>query len=861
MTTPMFQQYHALKASHPNAILFFRMGDFYEVFYDDAKIASKVLDIALTSRNRNDPNPIPMAGVPHHAATSYVQRLTEEGFRVAIAEQVQLPSEAKGLVKRKVVKVVTPGIALDPGYLDANSGNYLVSICVQETTWGIAFLDASTGHLKTTQVGSVEDVLTEIARLEPRESILSPEAQKVPTLTKSLQASQILQSELEEEAWETNEATRELCDAYRVTDLSSLDLTDLQAATSAAGAVIRYARTLTGGSFSNLQPIQTYRNGKHLVLDETTRRNLEVSRTMLGGKRKGSLVWLLDQTSTAMGSRMLREWLAFPLLDIREIKTRQDAIAVLREHFSEGEKFAETLKEVADIERIIGRVTQGTGNARDLAGLRRSLNAAPRALKFLTTLPGLQDWLPEDPCTDLRDTLNAWLVDDPPISITEGGMFRQGVSAELDEFITLSVEGVNHITQLESNERDLSGITTLKIRRNRMFGYYIEVTRANLHKVPEDRYLRKQTLTNAERYITAELKELEDKVLGADERRKTLEHALFVQLRDDVRLEVERLSALARKLAALDALCNFAGLANEWDWVRPTVNNETTTDIVAGRHPVVEALLKESRFIPNDSCIGAPDRRFVVLTGPNMSGKSTIMRQVAVITLLAQIGSCVPASSAKIGVCDRIFTRVGASDNLSEGQSTFMVEMAETAVILQNATNRSLVVLDEIGRGTSTYDGLAIAWAVAEEIADNIGCRGFFATHYHELCELASGRSGVVNQSVSVIEKDGDIIFLRTLQDGGANRSYGIQCAKLAGLPKHVVKRAGDMLRQFEQAGPRNERNQLSLFGHTPSSSEPTEPPPVPPSDPLREALETLDPDDMTPRKALDALYQLRKLR
>ncbi|MBW1880127.1 MAG: DNA mismatch repair protein MutS, partial [Deltaproteobacteria bacterium] len=798
MTTPMFEQYHALKATHPNAILFFRMGDFYEMFFEDAEAAARELDLTLTSRNKNDPNPIPMAGIPHHAAGSYIQRLVENGYRVAIAEQVEDPALAKGLVRREVVRVVTPGVVLDTAALEAKAPNWLVALCRDQGRYGLACLDLSTGDLRGTTLDALETALGEVHRMEPREALLAPELAGDAEAREALSRHEAVISEVEPEAWQATEAVRVLCETLGVGDLAGFGVVPDDPMVRAAGALVRYARDTSGGALRNVHRLHPYQVSGYMVLDDTTRRNLEITRTLLGGRRRGSLLGLLDRTATAMGGRLLREWLAFPLLEVPRIERRLSAVATLVEEPERRDALRRALKAVADIERIGARVTQGTANARDLAALRRTLDAVPEVAASLEGLPALAHRIPEDPCPDLLAELERWLVPDPPQTLTEGGLINRGCHPELDELVALSLEGMGVMTLMEGKEREQTGIPSLKIRRNRVFGYYIEITRAHLHKVPE-RFLRKQTLTNAERYITPELKELEEKVLGADERRKELEYQLFVELRERVAVTSPRLLALARQLAALDALSNLAEVAVRERWTRPEVDEGTAIHIRGGRHPVVEALMDEERFVPNDTSLDTEERQLIILTGPNMAGKSTVMRQVAQIVLLAQIGSFVPAEAARIGLCDRIFTRVGATDDLARGQSTFMMEMSETASILHQATGRSLVLLDEIGRGTSTYDGLSIAWAVAEDLADRVRCRALFATHYHELCELADARPAVVNQSIAVSEWGERIVFLRRLKEGGSSRSYGIQCARLAGLPEHVVERARGLLTRFEK--------------------------------------------------------------
>ena len=745
---------------------------------------------------------------------------------------------------------------MDASYLDASEGIFVVAVCAeQKGRYGLAFFDVSTGDLKVTEVDSETEVLAEIARLQPLEAILSPKAQKHSVFMSVFKTNKVTVSSIEDEAWLKSEARRELEFTMRVADPTSFGLADMQAGLRAAGAVVRYGRVRSGGVLTNLHEIRPYYTHSFMILDETTRRNLELSKTLLGGQKRGSLLWLLDHTATAMGSRLLREWIAFPLLDPPSIHKRQRGIRAFSDLGETRPLFSEQLQQVADIERLTGRLSQGLAGPRDLHALSRSLESIPTALQYIQGFEGLASWIPTDHCGDLYATLDKHLVGDPPQSSTEGGIFKEGVSDALDELISLSVSGIQHLNALEAEERTATGISSLKIRKNRMFGYYIEVTRAHLHKVPE-RYMRKQTLSNAERYITPELKELEDKVLGAEERRKRLEYEMFCDLRESLSAQSERLCALARELASLDVLCNFADLSERWGWVTPTITEERVIQIKNGRHPVVEALLEEERFVPNNTELSPDGRQLIILTGPNMSGKSTVMRQVAVITLLAQLGSNVPADSANIGLCDRIFTRVGAADNLSQGQSTFMVEMAETASILHHATERSLVVLDEIGRGTSTYDGLAIAWAVAEDIAHRIRCRGFFATHYHELCELAESHDNVANQSVAVSESNGKIVFIRALRDEGANRSYGIQCAQLAGLPNNVVVHAKALLKRLERGALRNTENQLSLFGSNPMpEADPVEQKPHP----VISHLEQINPDLLSPREALDVLYSLKE--
>ncbi len=854
MTTPMFRQYHELKTEQPDAILLFRMGDFYEMFFEDAETAAPILDLTLTARNKNDPNPVPMAGVPHHAAPGYIQRLVEAGHRVAIADQVEDPKTAKGLVKRAIVRVVTPGLVLDSSALAAREHNWLAGVVGGEAGFGLAFFDASTGDLRLTVAPDASTAATELSRHEPREVLLGPGAEVGPVVAA---VAGVPRSELESGAWSEHEAAQEVRDTLGVHDLAGHGVSDGdELGVCAAGVLLRYARDTQRQALRNVHRLQVYPTSGHMVLDDTSRRNLELTRTLIGGRRRGSLLWFIDRTVTPMGGRLLKDWVIAPLLDLPQILQRQTSIAALVEAPLLREDLRRALKAVVDIERIGARVAHGAAHARDLSGLRASLEAVPEVVRCLGEVASLNDHRLDDACADVCALLQRTLVSEPPNTLTEGGLIREGVNDELDSLTAMAIEGAAILGRFEADEREATGISSLKIRQNRVFGYFIEVTRANLHRVPE-RYLRKQTLSNCERYITPELKELEEKLLSADERRKSLEYQLFVDLRGRVGEATARLTHLAQQLATLDVLAALADRAVQSRWCRPLVDASDELSIRDGRHPVVEAML-DGGFVPNDVALDGDSRQLIILTGPNMSGKSTIMRQVALIVLLGQIGSFVPASAAHIGLCDRIFTRVGAADDLARGQSTFMVEMSETSAILHGATARSLVVLDEIGRGTSTYDGLAIAWSVAEDLVKRVRCRTMFATHYHELCELAATHSGVVNQSVAVAEHGEQIVFLRRLKEGGASRSYGIQCARLAGLPDHVVSRARRLLTRFEKHAPRNEYQQLSLFGSAPDTSDDAEPPPSPP-DPLREKLAEIDPDELTPRAALTLVYELHR--
>jgi DNA mismatch repair protein MutS len=882
--TPMFRQYRELKAQYPDALLFFRMGDFYELFGPDAVWTAEALELTLTARNKESPDPVPMCGVPHHAAEGYIRRVVEMGRKVAVADQVEDPRQAKGIVRREVVRVVTPGLSGETA--DAHESTFLVAVGGGPGAYGLAVLDASTGDLRVTEPRSVDELVAELGRLEPREALFSAEVDD-PELRATLGAVPI--TVLPDFPVDAVALAARFGGDHGVGDPG----------VGAVGALLAYASAYLQSGLGNIVTLKPYALGGALGIDEATRRNLELSRPLRGTGRKGTLLGLLDQARTAMGGRLLREWLGAPLLDVDAIAARQDAVAALVADPSARRAVIAALAQVADLERIAARVSLGTATPRDLGALRASLERLPEIRAALVGIdarspgsgahgPGahgpaaegsgaqasvaLASRLPADLAGDVATDIATWLVDEPPATQAEGGMIRSGVHEELDALRGLSLDAKGAIARMEGDLRDETGVASLKIRHNAVFGYYIEVTKANLHKVPAA-WHRKQTIAGGERYITPALKEYEEQVSGADGRRVELEAQLFAALRARVAEAVARVQGVARGIAELDVLAAFADQAVRNRYVRPVVDASTVIAIDAGRHPVVEASLQGERFVPNDLRLDERGR-LVLLTGPNMAGKSTLMRQVAQIVLLAQMGAFVPAASARIGVCDRIFVRVGASDDVARGQSTFMVEMSETANILAGATSRSLVLLDEIGRGTSTYDGLAIAWAVAEDLHDRIRCRGVFATHYHELAALSETSAHVRNLHVSVAEHGERIVFLRKLKEGAASGSYGIQCARLAGLPNPVVKRAKALLQQLERRRPRPEASQLSLFGARPGDAEPgpavrapdvlAEVAPAPPAsplvDPIRDAVAALDPDVMSPRDALQAIYKLREL-
>lgn len=861
--TPMMRQYHEAKAQHPDALLFFRAGDFYELFFEDAERASRLLDLTLTSRSKVQGEPVPMAGVPYHAVEAYISRLLAQGVKVAICEQMEDARLAKGLVRRAITRVVTPGVALEDANLDARSNNFLLAVGRDRGGFGLAWVDASTGDFYTREASTVDEVTIEVGRIDPREVLIPQRLAEDEALRQAVGARPLVEAR-PDASFDPDAARLALCEHFGVGSLDGFGLKGFGAGIGAAGAVLAYLKETRLGDMPHIDRITPVAAGEFLVLDEATRRNLELFATLQDGKRAGSLLQLLDLTHTSMGGRLLRAWMTWPLLDPAAITARQDAVEALFSRAALRGALRDALREVADLERLNARITAKSASARDLAALKRSLERVPGIASLLSQADDviLNQRAALDPLGEVVEDITRTLVDDPPLGLKEGGMIRYGYSAELDELSDIGQEGKGFMARIEAREREKTGINSLKVRYNRVFGYYIEITRANLDAVP-DTYLRKQTLVNAERFITPELKDWETKILGADERRFELEYALFCDLRDRVGTHAERIKSLARALAELDCLIALAEVAARYDYVRPRVDRSGVLDIVEGRHPVVERTMgPRERFVSNDVRLDAESCQLLILTGPNMAGKSTIMRQVALITLMAQMGGFVPAKKARVGVVDRIFTRVGASDNLSRGQSTFMVEMTETANILHHASRDSLVVLDEIGRGTSTFDGVSIAWAVAEALHDRIGCKTMFATHYHELVDLALTRERVRNVNVSVREWGDRIVFLRTLKEGGASRSYGIQVARLAGLPKEVITRAREILANLER-GEFNEvgeprlarpparaesRGQLNLFQASPAESK------------LREALLALDLNAMTPLEALTRLDGLQKL-
>ena len=864
--TPMLQQYLAAKQEHPEAILMFRMGDFFEMFFDDARVAAKELDLVLTSRDKDKgEEAIPMAGVPHHAVTSYIARLVEHGHTVAVCDQVEDPRLAKGLVKREITRVVTPGTLSDLEALDPVAPSYVACVATpspQAALVSVAMLDLLAGELLLTRC-DLQSLQDELSRMGVREVLV--EECLLERLARMFSEAMPIRP-LPRPAAADPEIKALLAERFGSDAILGLDDGGTPVDRRALAGVVSFADRTQRRVLKHLMPPRAYKPSDSVMLDESTRRNLEILETQMESRRVGSLVWHLDRCRTAMGSRAVAHWLLFPLRDPTAIEGRLDAVQALKEQRDLRQSVTKLLDGVRDMERLLGRLAVGRATPHDLGLVRAALVAVPEVKGILRALPVAlgERWAEVDDAADVRELLCKALVDDPPLSPTDGGLFCRGYRADLDELIGLATEGHDFLADLERRERARTGIGNLKVRYNKVFGYYLEVTRANLEHVPKD-YVRKQTLVGAERFITDELKQYEDKVTHADEARRARELELWDELSATLASHNLRLRALSRLLAETDALMSLAVVADEGRYVRPELVAAPVLELEASRHPVLERLMPGGeRFVPNDVSLDADTRQLLIVTGPNMAGKSTVMRQVALTALLAHAGSFVPAKRARVGLCDRIFTRVGAADNLGRGRSTFMVEMIETASILRYATRSSLVLLDEIGRGTSTFDGVSIAWAVAEHLHDQVGCRAMFATHYHELTDLALERPRIINVSVAVKEHNDRIVFLRKLTDGPANRSYGIQVARLAELPESVLRRAREVLANLE-AGELDDRGmpffassgqergapapQLTLFGRP--HSEPSE---------VESELQKIDPLNLTPLQALSELDRLKKL-
>lgn len=871
--SPMMEQYVATKEKYKDCILFYRLGDFYEMFFDDAILASKELEITLTGKDCGMEERAPMCGIPFHAADTYINQLVKKGYKVAIGEQVEDPKLAKGLVKREVIRIVTPGTNLSSESLEESKNNYLMCISYVGKNYGISVTDLSTGVFKTCQIQQAEKVVDEINKFQPSEVLYQAGVEQVEEIHAVCERLQVSHTEAPDYYFnlETDEET--LKRQFHINSIEGLGLKDSPACVASCGALMQYLHETQMSSLSHINHIETYSVDSFMILDSATRRNLELTETLRDKQKRGSLLWVLDKTKTAMGARKLREFVEQPLLYKDAIEKRLDAIEAINKELIVREELREYLNTIYDLERLLTRIALKTANPRDLLAFKTSIQYLPDIYNLLRELPCerineiYEDY---DSLEDLYDLLEQAIVEEPPVSIKEGGIFKQGYRDEIDELRLAKTECKTWLADLESKEREKTGIKGLKIKYNKVFDYYFEVTNSFKSLVP-DYFIRKQTLVNAERFTTDELNTLSGKILGAEDKLYALEYDCYVELREKLAAALVRVQKMAGYIAELDALCSLAYVADKNNYVRPSLNTDGVIDIKGGRHPVVEKMLANDSFVENDTYLNNAESRISIITGPNMAGKSTYMRQTALITLMAQIGSFVPAESANIGLCDRIFTRVGASDDLASGQSTFMIEMNEVANILRNATKDSLLILDEIGRGTSTFDGLSIAWAVVEYIADPniLGAKTLFATHYHELTELEGKLSSVNNFCIAVQEEGDDIVFLRKIIKGGADQSYGIQVARLAGVPEPVLKRAREICNELidsdittkvkdidikpalsEQPKKKETRSsdyeQLSLFS---SPVEMT----------IANELKTMDLNNMTPIKAMLYLQELQE--
>ena len=846
--TPMIEQYLEIKEQHRDAILFFRLGDFYEMFFEDAQVASRELDIVLTARDGGD-GKVPMCGIPYHAMNNYISRLISRGYKIAICEQVEDPREAKGIVKREVIRIVTPGTVIEDNLLEEHKNNYLVAIVEERNLTGFAYTDISTGEFKVCEIAEVatgHQVQNELLRLAPAECLLAEYDSFTREWLDKPEGGMVI-SPIDERALNLKTALGILTEHFQVVSLEGFGLKGYTAGVQAAAAIILFLQETQKGILKHLRSLSVFNNDAFLELDYTTRCNLELSSTLREGRREGSLLGILDQCCTAMGKRNLKRWIEQPLKNIVEINNRLDAVEELKENLALRSEIREILNGVYDLERLAAKIGGEIANPRDLLALKYSITALAKSKEVLQTASSsLLMYLAEmDDLQDVYGIIEESIDEEAPPGIREGNIIKDGFQPEIDELKQLSRDGSSWLIDFEGREKERTGIKYLKVSYNKVFGYYIEISKSNLHLVPPE-YVRKQTLVNTERFITDELKQYEEKILGAREKLYTLEQQIFIEIREKLCQHLERIQDSAAKIAMLDVIVSLAEVAYLNNYQRPQVDNNGIIEIKGGRHPVVEKNLQDSRFIPNDLKLNRSDNRFAIITGPNMGGKSTYMRQAALLVIMAQMGSFVPADGAHIGIADKIFTRVGATDNLAAGQSTFMVEMVEVANILNNATPDSLVILDEIGRGTSTYDGLSIARAVSEYIHDRIGARTLFATHYHELTSLSDEFSGIFNLSVSVMESGDTVVFLKKVLPGKADRSYGVQVAALAGVPDIVVKRAEDILSDLEQI-PVERKESL------------VQPPLFPEENSWLEELEQLDLDSLTPREALNLLYRWKE--
>nr|WP_300183230.1 DNA mismatch repair protein MutS [uncultured Agathobaculum sp.] len=858
--TPMMKQYFEIKNKNKDYILFYRLGDFYEMFFEDAKLASRELELTLTGRDCGQEERAPMCGVPYHSAESYIAKLVRKGYKIAICEQIEDPKLTKGLVKREIVRRVTPGTVVEASMLEEERNNFLGCVYAEQGGIGVCFADITTGEVYATGSGNWQEIASELGRFSPREVLVGGTAATADAfLTFLKERLEALIEPMPDECFEMQRAAEHIRGHFRIEDFDAAGLTDLPQTVQCLGGLLDYLEQTQQASLAALSRLQVYHQGQFMELDLIARRNLELCETMRTKEKKGTLLWVLDRTKTAMGSRLIRQWLEKPLYNPLHIVRRQQAVGALCDDVIARSALSDTLKKVFDMERLIGRITYGTANCRDLRALSAAIECLPeiRAQAAQFSQPMLREITQNmDLLEDIHALVELSIVDEPPILLREGGMIRTGYNEEIDYLRDLASGGKGKIAEIEQTEREKTGISKLKIGYNRVFGYYIEVSKSNIDAVP-DYYIRKQTLANGERYITEELKQLESTVLGAQERLTALEYEVFVSVRDQIADQVHRVQKTAQAVASLDVLCALAEVACDNNYTCPVVDFSDKIEIHDGRHPVVEKMLADSLFIPNDTLLDGGENRVAIITGPNMAGKSTYMRQVALITIMAQIGSFVPASSAHIGVADRVFTRVGASDDLASGQSTFMVEMSEVADILKHATKSSLLILDEIGRGTSTYDGMSIARAVIEYVADKrkVGARALFATHYHELTVLEEMVKGVKNYNIAVKKRGDDITFLRKIVRGGADDSYGIEVAKLAGIPNAVIKRAKAVLADLESTMLRPELHELTEEDEGPQITMETLA-----DNAVAQRLRALQVDTMTPIEALNALYELKKM-
>ena len=872
--SPMMQHYMETKKEYPDCVLFYRLGDFYEMFFDDALTVSKELEITLTGKDCGLSERAPMCGVPFHAFDSYLYRLVQKGYKVAIAEQMEDPRQAKGLVKREVIRVVTPGTITSSQVLDETKNNYLMGIVYMDGIYGISTADISTGDFMVTEVDSDRELFDEINKFSPSEIICNNAFYMSGVDMDELKNRyQVVISALDSRFFGEESCRRILMEHFKVGALVGLGLEDYATGIIAAGAVMQYIYETQKSTLEHITTITPYSTGQYMVIDTSTRRNLELVETMREKQKRGTLLWVLDKTKTAMGARLLRACIEQPLIHRDEIIKRQNAVEELNMNYISREEICEYLNPIYDLERLIGRISYKTANPRDLIAFRSSLEMLPYIKRILGEFNS--ELLAElgrelDPLQDIFQLIGDAIVEEPPITVREGGIIKDGYNQEADKLRHAKTEGKNWLAELEAKEKEKTGIKTLKVKFNKVFGYYFEVTNSFKDQVP-DYYIRKQTLTNAERFTTDELKQLEDIIMGAEEKLVSLEYDLFCEVRDKIGAEVIRIQKTAKSIAGIDVFCSLSVVATRRNYVKPSINDKGVIQIKNGRHPVVEQMMRDDMFVANDTFLDNGKNRLSVITGPNMAGKSTYMRQVALIVLMAQLGSFVPAQEADIGICDRIFTRVGASDDLASGQSTFMVEMTEVANILRNATRNSLLVLDEIGRGTSTFDGLSIAWAVIEHISNSklLGAKTLFATHYHELTELEGTIAGVKNYCIAVKEQGDDIVFLRKIVRGGADKSYGIQVAKLAGVPDSVIARAKEIAEELSDADITARAKEIAEISSNITQHKAVPKPDevdlqqlsffdtVKDDDIIRE-LDSLELSTMTPLDAMNTLYRLQ---